>query len=60
MVYAYAVDHVGFQAAHFDDRKGNERVWEFHERFGAQRISETEVDYHYKIESEAIAASRQR
>ena len=27
MVYAYAVDHLGFTAAHFDVRKGNERVW---------------------------------
>lgn len=34
MVYAYAIDHLGFKAAHFDVRKGNERVWRFHERFG--------------------------
>src|SRR5690606_12411597 len=37
MVYAYAIDHLGFTAAHFDVRKGNERVWQFHERFGAVR-----------------------
>lgn len=58
MVYAYAVDHLGFQAAHFDVRKGNERVWKFHERFGAQRVAETTIDYEYQINSKAISASR--
>lgn len=60
MVYAYAIDHLRFLAAHFDVRKENERVWVFHERFGAQRVGETEFDYVYKINAEAIAASRQR
>lgn len=44
-VYAYAVDHLGFTAAHFDVRRGNERVWKFHERFGAVRVDENEEDY---------------
>lgn len=60
MVYAYAVDHLGFKAAHFDVRKGNERVWQFHERFGAQRTATTNLDYFYNLESEAIAVSRKR
>jgi len=47
----------GFTAAHFDVRKENESVWQFHERFGAQRISESEIDYHYAISLEAIQAS---
>ena len=58
MVYAYAIDHLGFKSAHFDVRKGNERVWQFHERFGAHRTAENEVDYFYAIDGEAIAASR--
>lgn len=60
MVYAYAIDHLGFRAAHFDVRKGNERVWQFHERFGAQRTAETDLDYLYRLDGEAIASSRQR
>jgi len=56
----YAVDHLGFAAAHFDVRKGNERVWQFHERFGAARTAETELDYLYRIEAPAITASRIR
>jgi RimJ/RimL family protein N-acetyltransferase len=57
MVYAYAVDHLGFRAAHFDVRKGNESVWQFHERFGARRISETNIDYFYKLDFQSIKAS---
>lgn len=60
MVYAYAVDHLGFKAAHFDVRKGNERVWRFHERFGAQRVAETSLDYLYNISGPSIASARQR
>ena len=60
MVYAYSLDHLGFRSAHFDVRKGNERVWKFHERFGAQRIGETELDYHYRLDHNAIVQSRQR
>lgn len=58
MVYSYAVDDLGFQAAHFDVRKGNDRVWKFHERFGAQRISETGLDYFYTLDHQSIQESR--
>lgn len=60
MVYAYAVDYLGFSSAHFDVRKGNVRVWQFHERFGAVRTAETDLDYLYRIETPAITASRTR
>lgn len=60
MVYAYAIDHLGFQAAHFSVRKGNDRVWHFHERFGALRVSETEQDYLYTLDLQSIMASRSR
>jgi RimJ/RimL family protein N-acetyltransferase len=60
MVYAYALDHLGFAGAHFDVRKGNERVWQFHERFGARRVDETDLDYFYRLDRKAIAASLER
>jgi RimJ/RimL family protein N-acetyltransferase len=60
IVYAYAVDHLGFSHSHFDVRKENERVWRFHERFGAQRVSETEKDYFYRLDGSEISASRKR
>lgn len=58
MVYSYAVNTLGFQSSHFDIRKGNERVWKFHERFGAQRIAETDLDYLYTLNRESIEQSR--
>lgn len=60
MVYADAVDRLGFTACHFDLRKENVRVWQFHERWGARRVGETEIDYLYSLDLEAILSSRQR
>lgn len=59
MVYAYATDWLGFHRSHFDVRKGNERVWQFHERFGAVRTQETEMDFLYQIDKSDIACARQ-
>lgn len=60
MVYAYAIDHLGFEQAHFQVRVGNERVWAFHERFGAQRVSVVDGEFHYRLSGDAIRASRER
>lgn len=60
MVYAFAIDHLGFKQSHFDVRKKNEGVWRFHERFGAQRVGETELDYLYQIDEKAIRAAQSR
>jgi RimJ/RimL family protein N-acetyltransferase len=60
MVYSYALDQLGFMASHFDVRRENERVWQFHERMGATRVIETESDYFYGIGHDAIRASMQR
>lgn len=60
MVYTYACEYLGFKTTHFDVRKGNERVWRFHERFGAVRVFESDLDYFYKIENEKILLARIR
>lgn len=58
MVYAYAVDHLGFNTCHFDVRKGNDRVIKFHERFGAVQAYETNLDYIFQINHAAIQSAR--
>ncbi len=58
MVYSYAIGHLGFCAAHFDVCKGNKNVWRFHERFGAERMGETAIDYLYQINPEKILSAR--
>ena len=57
MVYAYALDHLEFRNSHFEVRRGNERVWQFHERFGAKRVDENEVEYIYFLEFDEIRNS---
>lgn len=53
MIYHYALS-LGFTAAHFDVRKLNKAVCQFHERFGAVVTGETELDYFYSIDAAAI------
>lgn len=60
MVYAYALDHLGFATAHFSVNVENERVWSFHERFGAVRIGGDGRELHYTLGNDAIRASLQR
>ena len=60
MVYAYALDTLGFGAAHFQVRRDNERVWAFHERFGALRTAADDEQFEYALPSAAIRASMQR
>lgn len=60
MVYRYALDHLGFSAAHFAVNKPNTSVWGFHERFGAVRTAENESEYFYSITAESIERSCER
>ena len=55
MIYRYGLE-LGFDAAHFDVRRANEKVWQYHERCGARRVRETEIDYFYEIDRGAIEA----
>jgi RimJ/RimL family protein N-acetyltransferase len=56
MVYHYALS-LGFKKAHFDVRKENKRVWQFHERFGAQKTEETDLDYFYSLSNDNLKVS---
>lgn len=60
IVYAYALDFLEFKKAHFEVRIENEKVWKFHERFGAKRVRVAEHDYYYEINEKAIIDSRKR
>lgn len=60
LTYEYAFYELGFSFAHFDVRKDNKRVQEFHNRMGAKKIGETELDilYNYSIDSYTKAKSK--
>jgi RimJ/RimL family protein N-acetyltransferase len=53
MVYDFALQ-LGFQRAHFDVRKQNLSVCQFHERFGAVKVGETDDDNLYEMSKPAI------
>lgn len=48
LIYEYAFYQLGFTKVHFDVRKDNNSVRKFHERFGAKKISENDLDVFYK------------
>lgn len=59
MVYHFAIG-LGFNKSHFDVRKGNQSVWQFHERFGAVRVAESDEDYIYNIFLSSIQQSLEK
>lgn len=59
MVYEFGMA-LGFSAAHFDVRKGNEKVWQYHERIGAQRTGERAGEYLYCMTRKAMLSMLER
>ncbi|EIX1643024.1 GNAT family N-acetyltransferase [Escherichia coli] len=56
LLYTYALK-LGFAKSHFDVRKGNTSVIKFHERFGAKKTGETELDILFEISKKEIELS---
>jgi hypothetical protein len=56
MIYSFAFE-LGFKRSHFDVRKKNLSVLDFHERFGATRINEDDLNYYYEILESQIKSS---
>ncbi len=59
-VYEFAFNILGFNQSHFDVRKGNNKVIEFHKRFGAKIISEDELNYYFIILKSDYEISKKR
>ena len=53
MIYDFALQ-LGFQRSHFDVRKQNTSVCQFHERFGARKVDQNAEDYFFEMSNEAI------
>jgi len=60
IVYAYGMDELGFDNAHFAVDIGNERVWRFHQRFGARRVGKNEKEFLYEIDRDSVERSVSR
>jgi len=59
-IYEFAFNILGFTQSHFDVRKGNNKVIEFHKRFGAKVISEDDLNYYFIILKSDYENSRKR
>ncbi len=60
VILDYAFLTLGLQEHHFDIRKGNQRVIEFHEYTGGVFVSEGELDYFYMMDRDTYLQNRSR
>ncbi|MBT9300652.1 GNAT family N-acetyltransferase [Pseudomonas sp. TAE6080] len=60
LVYQFAFEHLEFEKSHFEVRKGNDRVISFHEKMGAFKTGETELDYLFEIKKDAVNQTKAR
>lgn len=60
LVYKFAFENLGFKKSHFDVRKENTRVISFHEKMGALKIGETDLDFIFAITKDAVEQTKAR
>jgi RimJ/RimL family protein N-acetyltransferase len=59
-VYETAFYALGFQRSHFEVRKGNSKVMDFHLRFGAVVVHEDDLEHHFCFEKLTYERTRLR
>ncbi|MEG0869410.1 MAG: GNAT family N-acetyltransferase [Hafnia sp.] len=59
LVYEIGMDKLGFDKSHFDVRKDNEAVVKYHQRMGAEKISEDDDNYYFEITKAAVSRARE-
>jgi RimJ/RimL family protein N-acetyltransferase len=60
MVYEFGFYKLGFLRSHFDVRKQNTRVIDFHQRLGAKIVRESALDYFFSYSREDYEAIKER
>lgn len=60
LVYDFAFFSLHYPKAHFDVRKENQRVVDFHKRFGASIVSEDELNYYFDYDLPRYLGVRER
>ncbi len=59
-IYEFAFYTLGFNNSHFDVRKGNTKVINFHKRFGAKIVNEDEMNYYFEYKKEKYEEIKQK
>ena len=60
LIYEFAFGKLGFKRSHFDVRKGNIKVVDFHKRLGSRIISEDDLNYYFNLSLADYALAKQR
>lgn len=58
LVYEFGFGQLGYAKSHFDVMKENVGVLRFHERMGAVRVAEDELNYYYEITLPAVEQAK--
>lgn len=59
-IYEFGFYGLEFKKSHFDVRKRNDKVIAFHERFGAKKVHENELDYFFNFEKSDYERTKKR
>jgi len=60
LIYQIGFDTLGFSRSHFDLRKNNTRVVDFHLRMGAENTDEDALNYYFEYSKEAFDTASRR
>jgi len=60
LIYDFAFFSLHYSKSHFDVRKKNERVVNFHNRFGARIVDEDELNYYFEYDRDTYTSIRQK
>ena len=59
LVYKFGFEGLGYEKSHFDVMKGNDRVISFHEKMGAEKVSEDLQNYYFEISENAVRVAKE-
>ncbi|MGE6136563.1 GNAT family N-acetyltransferase [Aeromonas salmonicida] len=54
LVYEFGFNNFKYSKSHFDVMKGNQKVINFHKKFGAMQIGEDDQNYYFEISKESV------
>ena len=60
LVYRFGFEQLGYHKSHFAVMKGNEKVVSFHEKMGAIKTGEDELDIFYSIDKASVRRYEKR
>lgn len=58
LVYDFGFDKLGFNKAHFEVVKQNERVVSFHKKMGAVEVGNDEINFYFEITRQSVEAAK--